>query len=59
MPGEGELADVRGRPVASHLRWKMDDGRRFLVMMLRDGCDGFGDAAVCLGAGLGMEELAA
>ena len=43
--------------VASHIRWKMGGGLRFLAVMLRGGCDGFGDAAVCLGAGPGMEEL--
>jgi len=27
--------------VASQFRWKIGDGRRFLVVMLGGGCDGF------------------
>ncbi len=41
--------------VASHLRWKIGDGRRLLALMLRGGCDGFG--AGCGGlllAGVGV-----
>ena len=45
--------------VASQVRWKIRDGRRLLVMMLGGGCDGFGDAAGGLGAGVGVEQLAA
>ena len=46
-------------PVASHVRWKIRDGRRLLVMMLGGSCVGFGDAAGGLGAGVGVEQLAA
>ena len=41
--------------VASHVRWKIRDGRRLLVMMLGGSCVGFGDAA----GGVGVEQLAA
>ena len=45
--------------VASHVRWKIGDGRRLLVMMLGGGCDGFGGGAGGLGVGVGVEQLAA
>ena len=47
------------RLVASHLRWKIGDGRRLLGVMLGGGCDGFGDAAGGIVAGVGVEQLAA
>jgi hypothetical protein len=41
--------------VASHLRWRIGEGCRFLVMMLGGGCDSFGGVGDGVFCGLGVE----
>ncbi len=45
--------------VTSQFRWKIGEGRRFLVVMLGGGCNGLAEMAAWVSGGGWVEQLAA